>query len=224
MSWEPGLQEVFVVKNEIKNSEDVTQRRVSGFQYLLLSLVVIIGLSLVYAAKVPVGPENAGYPASFHGSGVDMKEITKQAVLEWMKENSDMPEKVLMKIYSTAMNSVNADLILAICLVESNFNPHVESEKGAIGLMGIMPGVWLGELQAQGIVKGKEDLFKISNNIESGVYVLERYLEKTDNLRTALSRYAGGDSSYATKVLRMMKKISLTRSSGQLLALATVRD
>jgi len=189
-------------------------------KYILFIVVAMIGLALIYTVRVPVVPANVTYPASLH-SGVDTKELTKQAILEWMKENSRMPEHVLTKIYHVAMNSVNADLILAICLVESNFNPHVESEKGAIGLMGIMPSVWLGELQAQGIVKGKEDLYKISNNIESGVYVLDRYLEKTKNLRTALSRYAGGDSSYATRVLRMMNKISLTRSSEQQLALAT---
>ena len=189
-------------------------------KYILFIVVALIGLALIYTVRVPVVPANVTYPASLH-SGVDTKELTKQAILEWMKENSRMPEHVLTKIYHVAMNSVNADLILAICLVESNFNPHVESEKGAIGLMGIMPSVWLGELQAQGIVKGKEDLYKISNNIESGVYVLDRYLEKTKNLRTALSRYAGGDSSYATRVLRMMNKISLTRSSEQQLALAT---
>jgi soluble lytic murein transglycosylase-like protein len=130
-----------------------------------------------------------------------------------MKENSAMPEKVLAKIYNVAMESVNADLILAICLVESNFNPHVESGKGAVGLMGIMPGVWLEELRAHGIVSEKEDLFTISKNIDAGVYVLENYLGKTDNLKVALSRYAGGDSSYAVRVLRMQKKITLTRRS-----------
>jgi soluble lytic murein transglycosylase-like protein len=210
-----------MLKDKMREFVKVRYKQLLPVQYILLIAVAMISLALVYAVKAPVVPANVTYPASLHHSGVDMKEITKQAILEWMKENSRMPEHVLTKIYHIAMNSVNADLILAICLVESNFNPHVESEKGAIGLMGIMPSVWLDELRAQGIVKGKEDLYKISNNIESGVYVLDRYLEKTKNLRTALSRYAGGDSSYATRVLRMMNKISLTRSSEQQLALAT---
>ena len=209
-----------MLKDKMREFVKGRYKQLLQVKYILFIVVAMIGLALIYTVRVPVVPANVTYPASLH-SGVDTKEITKQAILEWMKENSRMPEHVLTKIYHVAMNSVNADLVLAICLVESNFNPHVESEKGAIGLMGIMPSVWLGELQAQGIVKGKEDLYKISNNIESGVYVLDRYLEKTKNLRTALSRYAGGDSSYATRVLRMMNKISLTRSSEQQLALAT---
>ena len=141
-----------------------------------------------------------------------------------MKENSAMPEKVLSKIYSVAMESVNADLILAICLVESNFNPHVESGKGAIGLMGIMPSVWLEELEARGIVRGKDDLFTISKNIDAGAYVLERYLGKTNNLQHALSRYAGGDPSYADRVMRMQRKITLARRAEEKLSLVAVHD
>lgn len=209
-----------MLKDKMREFVKGRYKQLLPVKYILFIVVAMISLALIYTVRVPVVPANVTYPASLH-SGADTKELTKQAILEWMKENSRMPEHVLTKIYHVAMNSVNADLVLAICLVESNFNPHVESEKGAIGLMGIMPSVWLGELQAQGIVKGKEDLYKISNNIESGVYVLDRYLEKTKNLRTALSRYAGGDSSYATRVLRMMNKISLTRSSEQQLALAT---
>jgi hypothetical protein len=129
----------------------------------------MISLALVYAVKAPVVPANVTYPASLHHSGVDMKEITKQAILEWMKENSRMPEHVLTKIYHVAMNSVNADLILAICLVESNFNPHVESEKGAIGF-GYNAQCLARRTSSAGDREGKKTLLKISNNIESGVY------------------------------------------------------
>jgi hypothetical protein len=180
---------------------------------LFLGLVVTISLALVYAERIPREKSVAG--PLLHPIAPVAHEAANQAILRWMKENSDMPEHVLMTIYRVAMKSVNADLILAVCLVESNFNPHVESEKGAIGLMGIMPGVWLEELEARGIVREREDLFSISNNIASGAYVLERYLEKTDNLSDALSRYAGGDPLYAAKVMQMMRKISVTRRAGE---------
>jgi soluble lytic murein transglycosylase-like protein len=212
-----------MLKDMLREFVKERYKQLSPGQYLLLILVAVISPALVYAVMVPGGTGNAAYHASLNHSG-DVKEMTKQAILEWMKENSEMPEQVLSKIYSAAMNSVNMDLILAICLVESHFDPHVESDRGAIGLMGIMPGVWLEELQAHGIVRGKEDLYTISRNIESGAYVLETYLERTNNLREALSRYAGGDPSYATRVLRMLRKIALTRSSGQQLALARFQE
>ena len=198
---------------KIKENVNVKDKRQSLVLYFLLGLIAVIGFALAYGVTVPVGPENAVHQASPERSSGNGKEAAQQAVLRWMKENSRMPEQVLAKIYSVAMESVHADLILAICLVESNFNPHVESGKGAIGLMGVMPGVWLEELEAHGIVSGKEDLFTISKNIDAGAYVLERYLGKTDNLKDALSRYAGGDSSYAARVLQMQKKITLARRS-----------
>jgi soluble lytic murein transglycosylase-like protein len=141
-----------------------------------------------------------------------------------MKENSDMPDQVLAKIYNAAAMTGKRDLILAICLVESNFNPHVESDKGAIGLMGIMPGVWLEELKEQGIIEEKEDLYKISANIAAGAHVLATYLSETNDLRQALVRYVGGASWYATRVFRAQRNIELAQLSRQQLALTTVQD
>ena len=208
---------------KMKKWEDVTYRLVSAFPYFLTGFVVIIGLVLMYTATSPAKPANASYPVSRSRNDADVRETTKQAVIQWMKENSEMPEHVLSKIYSVAVSSVNPDLVLAICLVESNFNPHVESEKGAIGLMGIMPDVWMEELKAHGIVKGEEDLYTISSNIKAGIYVLERYLARTNNLREALSRYAGRDPEYAARVLRMIGEVSQVRRSEVQTRLASLR-
>jgi hypothetical protein len=202
------MQQVKIIENV-----NLKDKRWSLVRYLLLGLLAVVGFAFSYQMTVSAGPKNTVRPALPESGSINKKEASQQAVLQWMKENSAMPEKVLAKIYSVAMESVNADLILAICLVESNFNPHVESGRGAVGLMGIMPGVWLEELRSHGIVTGREDLFTISKNIDAGVYVLESYLGKTDNLKVALSRYAGGDPSYAARVLQMQKKITLTRRS-----------
>jgi soluble lytic murein transglycosylase-like protein len=99
---------------------------------------------------------------------------SKPAVMKWMKQKSEMPEQVLSSIYDSALMHINTELILAVCMVESNFNPGVKSSKGAIGLMGIMPGVWLEELKGSGIVRERRDLFLIPNNIAAGVYVLKK--------------------------------------------------
>jgi soluble lytic murein transglycosylase-like protein len=192
----------------------------SLLRYVLMVLAVMTGLAMVYAATVPADRADADYHDSFtHGDGT-AHQARKQAVLRWMKENSAMPEQVLSKIYATAVNSADTDLVLAICLVESNFNPHAESYKGAIGLMGIMPAVWLAELKERGIVSGKEDLYSIPRNIDSGIYVLERYLARTKDLKEALSRYAGGDPEYARRVLQVVREIARTRRSGEHLLLA----
>jgi soluble lytic murein transglycosylase-like protein len=201
---------------ETKDSyENLRHGGASLVRYFLISLAVMTGLAMAYAATVPAERADADYHASLlYGDGAAHM-TTNQAVLRWMKENSAMSEQVLSKIYSTAMNSTDTDLVLAICLVESNFNPHAESYKGAIGLMGIMPAVWLEELKEHGIVSGKEDLYTIPRNINSGIYVLGQYLARTKNLKEALSRYAGGDPEYARRVLRVSGDIARTRRSGE---------
>lgn len=188
-------------------------RQRSLAQHVLLIFIVIIGCTLAYTVSVPDKTAIAGYFSFLRLNNEVAHETTEQAILKWMKENSKMPDQVLASIYKAAANTGNRDLILAICLVESNFNPHVKSHKGAIGLMGIMPDVWLEELKAQGIIREKEDLYKISGNIAAGAYVLATYLSETNDLRQALIRYVGGASWYATKVFRAQSKIELARNS-----------
>ncbi len=191
---------------------------------LFLCLIAMISLSMVYKSTVSIQPSGQDDPAAAGRSTGDLKEAARQAVMHWMSENSAMPETVLSSIYGIAEDTVHADLVLAVCLVESSYNPRAVSDKGAIGLMGIMPGIWLDELKAQGIVRKKEDLYKIEDNIAAGTYVLERYLSKTGNIRQALIRYEGGDHWYATRVLAAMRKISLARHSQDDIYLASAQD
>ena len=209
-------------KDVIKKYVNIQYRRISSLRFVLFILVAMVVPATICAIMLPGRAENAAlllYRGSEHA-----KDATKKAILDWMGENSNMPAQVLTKIYNAAASTGNRDLILAICLVESNFNPHVESDKGAIGLMGIMPDIWMKELKEQGIIKEKEDLYGISGNIAAGAYVLASYLSETNDLRQALIRYVGGTSLYATKVLQVKKQISLGQYSEQQPAFASVQN
>jgi soluble lytic murein transglycosylase-like protein len=218
---EPGLQEVSIMKDWIKNHFNGKDTQALLIQYVLAGFIAMTGLVLAYTVLMPCEQANAGYLASAQRDARVAQEATRRAVLHWMEENSHMSQQVLARIYGTAAGSVNPDLILAICVVESNFNPRAESDKGAVGLMGIMPGVWLDELKAHGIVNAREDLYAIPNNIASGIYVLDRYLASTKDLKEALRRYSGGDPGYANRVLRAAGKISLVRRSVENIVLAS---
>jgi soluble lytic murein transglycosylase-like protein len=218
---EPGFQEVSMINDRIKNYLNGRDTQALLIQYVLVGFIAVIGLALAYTVLLPCKQANADYLASVQRNARAAREATRGAVLHWMEENSHMSQQVLSKIYVTAAKSVNPDLVLAICVVESNFNPRAESDKGAVGLMGIMPGVWLDELKAHGIVNGREDLYAIPNNISSGIYVLERYLAGTNDLKEALRRYSGGDPGYADRVLRAVWKISLVRRSEENIVLAS---
>jgi len=213
-----------MLKDRIIKHVDKISKRISPAPFGLLILVAIGALTLTFAFTVPDEHGDAPYSHAYFFDRSSAKEAARQAVLQWMKENSDMPDHILANIYNAASATANKDLILAICLVESNFNPHVESDKGAIGLMGIMPGVWLEELKEQGIIEEKEDLYKISANIAAGAHVLATYLSETNDLRKALIRYVGGASWYASRVLKAQKKIELAQLSEQQLALTIAQD
>jgi soluble lytic murein transglycosylase-like protein len=212
------------MKEMIKEYPEKQAKRFPFAWCILFIFVAMIGLRLTYGLAVLGIPSNVVYATAPGQNATGRSEAAKQAILQLMKEHSDMPEQVLSNIYHAAARTGNRDLVLAICLVESNFNPKVESNKGAIGLMGIMPGVWLGELRAAGIIREKEDLYKVSNNIAAGAYVLARYLSETTDLRQALRRYVGGASWYASRVMKAQEKIELAQLSGQQLALEIGQD
>lgn len=204
-----------MMKDRMIKSEVAQSSQASLVPYVFLILAAMVTLSLALALMVPGERPNTSAFSSYDGSSADPNGLTKQKILDWMAENSSMPEHVLTKVYNAAAITGNRDLILAICMVESNFNPHVESDKGAIGLMGIMPGVWLKELKEQGIITEKADLYKISGNIAAGAHVLTTYLSETNDLRKALIRYVGGTSAYATKVMQAQKQIRLVQYADQ---------
>lgn len=192
-----------MLKDTKKGYIGAVSRKVLLTMLVVSCLIVIPGFALVFAARDLVRPVNVVYPPR------EMNPV----ILEWMKNNSGMPEQVLSDIYRAAVHNVNSDLILAICVVESNFNPNVKSKKGAIGLMGILPGPWLDELKAQGIVREKEDLYQISSNIASGAYVLQKYLSRAKTLEKALIDYVGGDPDYVRKVMKALGELYLAKWS-----------
>jgi soluble lytic murein transglycosylase-like protein len=108
-------------------------------------------------------------------------------------------------------NGVHPDLVYALAAVESNFNPRAVSQKGALGLMQLMP-----ETAARfGVV----DAFNPAENIVAGVRYLRYLLDLfKGNQRLALAAYNAGESvvlasrgippyretqSYVAKVLKL---------------------
>jgi hypothetical protein len=92
-------------------------------------------------------------------------------------------------IHRTARaNQVDAALVKAVMHVESGFNPHAVSDKGAQGLMQLMPDT------AQRY--GAEDLFDPVQNVRAGVLYLKD-LQKMfkNNTRLVLAAYNAGENA-----------------------------
>lgn len=105
--------------------------------------------------------------------------------------------------------SVDPLLILAVISVESSFNPNAESDKGAKGLMQVIPHY---HVKKFGVEDEEQAAFNPETNIRVGAQILREYLARTGNIHTALRRYVGASSDeteggYADKVLAERERL-----------------
>ena len=83
------------------------------------------------------------------------------------------------------LNNVRASLVRAVIQVESAFNPWAISDKGAMGLMQLMP--------ATARRFGVKNTFNPSENVAAGVAYLRQLLDRyDDNEQLALAAYNAG--------------------------------
>ncbi len=89
---------------------------------------------------------------------------------------------------TASAHKMDATLIKAVMHIESAFNPHAVSDKGAMGLMQVMPGT----AQRYGV----EDLFDPVQNVRAGVLYLKD-LQKLfkNNTRLVLAAYNAGENA-----------------------------
>jgi soluble lytic murein transglycosylase-like protein len=87
-------------------------------------------------------------------------------------------------------NEVDPALVHAVIAAESNYNPRAVSEKGAIGLMQIMPDT------GRRFGAKPKDLYSPAENIEIGVRYLAELLDMfKGNLELAIASYNAGENA-----------------------------
>jgi len=104
--------------------------------------------------------------------------------------------------YEATRAGIDAQLVLAVIQVESNFRKYAVSSAGARGFMQVMP-FWVDLIGRRG-----DNLFGLRTNLRFGCVILKHYLEmEKGNLTRALARYNGslGKSSYPDLVIRALR-------------------
>jgi soluble lytic murein transglycosylase-like protein len=166
-------------------------------------LAVSLGL-LVCIADVKL-PAETNYRASASTSAVSTIKVAAFYDHVWAiseePEIDDMSETVFIPAREPANNpydlliheaagrhDVDSDLIRAIIMVESQFNPRAKSKRGAKGLMQLMP------VTAEGL--DVVDLLNPHENVHAGTRYIKILLDRFDgNLKLALAAYNAGPQS-----------------------------
>lgn len=89
---------------------------------------------------------------------------------------------------------IEENLVFAVIKAESGFNPNTVSEKGATGLMQIMPET--AEYIGEKFFYGRQfDLFLPADNIEAGCFYIFYLSEKFENTTEILAAYNAGEGN-----------------------------
>ena len=166
-------------------------------------LAVSLGL-LVCIADVKL-PAETNHGASASRSAVSMRNIVAFQDHVWAMSGEpdidDLSETVFIPAREPAVNpydlliheaagrhDVDSDLIRAIIMVESQFNPSAKSKRGARGLMQLMP-VTAGGLDVV-------DLLNPHENVHAGARYIKTLLDRFDgDVKLALAAYNAGPQS-----------------------------
>lgn len=104
-------------------------------------------------------------------------------------------------------NGLDPVLVVAVMAVESRFNPIAQSERGAMGLMQVIPRFHSDKVSAD----GEESIFDPHVNIRLGARVLKEYIQRGGNELAGLQLYNGSASdpsnAYAGKVMAERQRL-----------------
>jgi hypothetical protein len=156
-------------------------------------------------------PLNMG--AVLHGLDVNLEKyrVLGEYLGRRYRVSTEVTIDIVAKAYAAGRKfELDPVLILAVICVESRFNPFAESDRGAKGLMQVVPRFHPDKFSSLG---GEKVAFEPEANITVGASILKEYLRHTGDLGNALERYAGSaaqesDNRYSAKVTRERDRLN----------------
>jgi len=177
------------------------KRSASLFPRLFLRIILVIVISTLsihlpdFTVKTPNREQT-------------IKEIT--GILERYSKDLDNVTRIELAeaIYEESVRyNQDPKFILALIAIESSFQNQSVSEKGAKGLMQLMPYVAESLAQELGIEwNGDPTLFNPSLNIRMGIHYLSQLILDFDDLRIAMAAYNYGPT-YVKSLIERRQRI-----------------
>lgn len=123
------------------------------------------------------------------------KKRVESVLYRYRPRNSDMDLEHLANVITTRSERYGFDpmLVLAIIKTESNFVRRARSNKGARGLMQVLPstGYFLSK-ELNGHWRGTKRLYEPEFNVDLGTYYLSKMMHRFGDLTLALEAYNQG--------------------------------
>ena len=130
------------------------------------------------------------------------KDLVAECIAKRYRLNRAAAQKLVqLAEKAAAPNNLDANLILAIAAIESNFHPLLVSSVGAVGLMQILPSAHLKELSVYG---NENNWLNPEVNMKVGSNILAKFIKQTKSVEGGLATYVGArsdlDHPYVYKV------------------------
>ncbi len=157
-------------------SEDLPRQRhaasVPWMFFMIGTAVLLVAQGILYEHKNKIV------------DSLSVSTITSKATADSTNEKKDPFFRSIIK-EASELYDVEPELIQAIIMAESSYNPKAVSIKGARGLMQLMPST----ARALGV----EDIFNPKHNIHGGVRYFKQLLDRFDgDTEMALAAYNAG--------------------------------
>ncbi len=150
----------------------------------------------------------------FNNENKTRNEIIHEIIEIMEKHSTDLAEgkkrELARVIYDESLRyNQDPKFILALIIIESSFRNGSVSERGARGLMQVMPYVAQSLARDLGIKwEGDHQLFDPSINIRIGIHYLSQLIFDFDDLRIALTAYNYGPN-YIKSLMERRKRIPI---------------
>jgi transglycosylase-like protein with SLT domain len=190
----------------------------------LPSLGAALGLALLFAIWTPAEVPSERVAAAHHEPAVEALTEAEEEVPEY--DLASIPEYIKA---AAERHHLSEDLIVAVISVESNFDHAAVSQKGARGLMQLMP-------QTSALI-GVRDPHSPDENIDAGASHLRAMLDTFHNdLPLALAAYNAGEGNVVRYkgippypetrrfVARVLRKLGDKRGAEKIMARSSIPD